>query len=245
MDGQDRRRARGDRGRRGRRVEVQRARVDVGEDRPRALVDRGVRARDERERRRDDLVAVASRRRRAARGAARRCRSRRRSRAPTPMRAANASSKAGTRGPSESWPRAQDLRDGRAPPRRRGPGGRAGSPPLRWRMTALLGRGDAAHAAGLLGVLERVDERGPRRGDEVRRDADRAPRLDAVGGVDEDADLRVRALRLVEDADLEVRQPGVGEVRVRLGRAPRAAPRRARAPGRCRSSCAGSARRRP
>ena len=59
VDGQDRRRARRDRGRRGRRVEVQRARVDVGEDRPRALVDRGVRARDERERRRDDLVAVA------------------------------------------------------------------------------------------------------------------------------------------------------------------------------------------
>ena len=59
VDRQQRRRARRDR-RRGRgRIEVQRARVDVGEHGPRALEDRGVRARDERERRGDDLVSVA------------------------------------------------------------------------------------------------------------------------------------------------------------------------------------------
>ena len=71
---------------------------------------RGVRARDERERRRDDLVAVATPTARSAR-----CRPA----VPdetalacgTPRRAANAASNSGTRGPSDRLPGAQDLED--------------------------------------------------------------------------------------------------------------------------------------
>ena len=48
----------GDRGGRGVGIEVQGARVDVGEDRARALEEHGVGARHEREGRGDDLVAV-------------------------------------------------------------------------------------------------------------------------------------------------------------------------------------------
>ena len=97
------------------RVEVERDRVDVGEHRPRALVDGDVGRGDERERARDDLVAVAPRRRRAAPGAARPCRSRRRSRAArraarrTPARTPAAAARA--RAAASAAPRA------RAPPR--------------------------------------------------------------------------------------------------------------------------------
>ena len=55
---QQRPRALGHRGGRRLRVEVQRHRVDVREDRPRALVQRGIRRGDEREGARDDLVAA-------------------------------------------------------------------------------------------------------------------------------------------------------------------------------------------
>ena len=59
VDRDDRLRARRDRGRDRIRVEVERLRVDVGEDRRRAFVDRAVRRGDERVRRRDHLVAGA------------------------------------------------------------------------------------------------------------------------------------------------------------------------------------------
>ena len=71
--------------------------------------------------------------------------------------------------------------------------------------------GPAQHAA-----LERVDERLPGGRDDVLGDADRAPHLGAVGGVEQHARDRARALVLVEDADLEVDELDVGEVRVDL-----------------------------
>jgi hypothetical protein len=55
---QERGRALGHRRGRRLRIEVQRARIDVGEDRPGALVEHDVGAGHERERRRDDLVPV-------------------------------------------------------------------------------------------------------------------------------------------------------------------------------------------
>src|SRR6201993_3051455 len=63
---------------------------------------------------------------------------------------------------------------------------------------------------------ERVEERVPRGGDEVLGDADRAPHVVPVGGVDEHARDGVRALRLVEDADLEVDELDVTKVRIDL-----------------------------
>ena len=57
VDRDDRLRALGDRRLDGRRIEVERVRIDVGEDRRRAFVDRAVRRSDERVRRRDHLVA--------------------------------------------------------------------------------------------------------------------------------------------------------------------------------------------
>src|ERR1035437_4285107 len=65
-------------------------------------------------------------------------------------------------------------------------------------------------------VLERVDERVPGGRDQVLRDADRAPHLVTVGGVDEHARDRAGALGLVEDPDLEVDQLDVAQVRVDL-----------------------------
>ena len=59
VDGDDPSRPLGDRRLDGRGVQVERAQVDVGEDGRRALEDEAVRARDERERRGDDLVAGA------------------------------------------------------------------------------------------------------------------------------------------------------------------------------------------
>src|SRR5438445_172153 len=71
-------------------------------------------------------------------------------------------------------------------------------------------------ARRLHAVLERVDERIPRGRDEVLRDADRAPHLVSVRGVDEHACDRVGALGLVEDPDLEVDQLDVAKMRVDL-----------------------------
>ena len=70
--------------------------------------------------------------------------------------------------------------------------------------------------ARLLGVGQRVDERLPRGGDDVLVDADRAPDVVAVGGVDEHARGRAGAVVLVEDADLVVDELDVLEVRVDL-----------------------------
>jgi hypothetical protein len=58
VHGQQRARAPRDRGRRGVRVQVERDGVDVGEHRSRALVENRVGRGDERERRRDDLLAL-------------------------------------------------------------------------------------------------------------------------------------------------------------------------------------------
>ena len=123
---QQRLRALRDRGRGGRRVEVERDRVDVGEHRPRALVEHRVGRGDERERARDDLVALlhADRPQREvqAGGAARdRAGVRRRRAAPrTPARTRARAGRA-TAGPSAA-PRAR-----RPPPPGRGRAGRAGS----------------------------------------------------------------------------------------------------------------------
>src|SRR3954469_11907806 len=101
----------------------------------------------------------------------------------------------------------------RAPPRARraaaGPRGSRGG-----------GRGPAGArglaAAGQHAGLERVDERLPARLDHVLGDADRAPRVDAVGGVEQHARDGAGALPLVQDADLEVDELDVAEVRVGL-----------------------------
>ena len=104
VDGQQRARAPVIAAAAARRVEVERDRVDVGEHRPRALVEDRVRRGDERERRRDDLLALPH-----ADGAQREVQAGRAGRDGAqawgaPSRAANAASNAGTRGPSESWP---------------------------------------------------------------------------------------------------------------------------------------------
>src|SRR4051812_22760581 len=162
-----------------------------------------------------------------------------------PSREAKASSNAGTRGPSESWPERRTsmtaassasprtgLASGigpvsppqpppaaRAPPPRPGPAWRGGSARSRRASSrARVGRrGPPRPAPGLLGELERVDERLPRRRDHVLVDADRAPHVLAVGGVDEHAGHRSGAVALVEDADLVVDELDVAQVRVDLG----------------------------
>src|SRR5271154_1476890 len=136
-----------------------------------------------------------------------------------PTRAANALSNAGTRGPSESWPERSTSTTARssASPRTGRASGTGSaltyrsSPPHR----ASPVRGDG-HLAGLHAVLQRIDERIPGGGDHVLGDPDRAPHLLAVGGIDQDAGDRAGALRLIEDAHLEVDQLDVAQMRVDL-----------------------------
>ena len=93
-----------DRRRRGRRVEVQRDRVDVAEDRPRALVEQAVRRGDEAERAGHHLVARRPSRAPGPRGAAPRSRRRRRPRRRPRASSAKSRSKRSSIGPSESRP---------------------------------------------------------------------------------------------------------------------------------------------
>src|SRR3954447_25812488 len=140
-------------------------------------------------------------------------------------REAKASSNAGTRGPSESWPerRTSMTAASSASPRTGLASGigsrstRAGTRARRAPGRARARRGPPRPAPGLLGELERVDERLPRRRDHVLVDADRAPHVLAVGGVDEHAGHRAGAVALVEDADLVVDELDVAQVRVDLG----------------------------
>src|SRR5919197_2889183 len=150
-----------------------------------------------------------------------------------PTHWANSRSNSGTRGPSESWPErstsitaASSSRPRRglasgmvsvAVVMRRGSGAarRAGSPRLRSRHVGRRGP-LAAAAARLLGVGERVDQRLPRRRDDVLVDADRAPDVLAVGGVDEHARRGAGAVVLVEDAHLVVDELDVLQVGVDL-----------------------------
>ena len=125
VDRQQSRGAPADHRRRGGRVEAQRDRVDVGEHRPRGLVDRRIGGRDERERRRDDLVAGADPRRaqrqmqpgRAGRDGAGVARRRSARRTPPRMPARACRARAGR----SAAPRARP-----APPPRRSPAWRAG-----------------------------------------------------------------------------------------------------------------------
>ena len=64
--------------------------------------------------------------------------------------------------------------------------------------------------------LERVDQRVPAGLDHVLVDADRAPRVGAVGGVEQHARGGAGRLPLVEDADLVVDELDVAQVRVAL-----------------------------
>src|SRR3954453_19080261 len=154
-----------------------------------------------------------------------------------PTRAANASSKAVTRGPSDSWPERRTSstacssaspRTGRASgiwsrtgftrgPRGPAPGGRAG-----WARRSRGGHapGGAAlmvHAPGQEAGLQRVDQGLPAGLDHVLRDADRTPGVGPVGGVEQHPRHGARRLGLVEDADVVVDELDVGEVRIRLG----------------------------
>ena len=77
--------------------------------------------------------------------------------------------------------------------------------------------GVARGAAHLDRVLERVDECLPARLDDVLRDADRSPRLVAVGRIDQDARDRAGALVLVDDPHLVVHELDVAQARVEAG----------------------------
>ena len=103
VDRKQRRRAVGDRGGRGGRVEVQRDRIDVGEDGRGPFVGDDVRTRDEREGRRDDLVAVTDAHR-AQREVQPRGARRDRARAVRADERREARSKAGIWSPSERTP---------------------------------------------------------------------------------------------------------------------------------------------
>ena len=185
------------------RVDVERARVDVAEDRPGALVEDAVRRGDEAERRGDDLVAAARRRRRAARGGGPRCRSRPPTRAATPSRAresalelrqprarARAAASAATSRTSSSS-RAPDRRARQRDHVVAHPGGRPAAVPA-WRGS--IPASSESTSASQLDL------------DHVLGDADRAPGVGAVAGVEQHPRDRLGALGLVEDADLEVRR---------------------------------------
>ena len=237
--------------RRGRgRVEVEGHRVDVAEDRRRALVQQAVGRGDEAERGRDDLVARAPAERPDAEvergGAARRPRPRRRPRASRRSRARSAPASAPARAARSAAPRAP------APPRARpARGGRAGSARVahegvgaRWAAgsTACSSprrfRGwnayssestSASHDASMMFSETPIEPQ------------DSLP----VGGVEQDARDRAGAVVRVEDPDLVVDQLDVGQVRVQLGDrvAQRPVERVDRA--RCPRRCARSAGRRP
>src|SRR5919204_2748764 len=64
--------------------------------------------------------------------------------------------------------------------------------------------------------FERVHERVPARLDHVLVDADRAPRVAAVGGVEQHPRGGAGGLPLVEDADLVVDELDVAQVRIAL-----------------------------
>ena len=140
----------------------------------------------------------------------------------TPMRSAQARSKRGPIGPSESWPErstSSTSSRSRSPMTGLASGMRssAGAQPGRGR-----GRGRARGPADA--VLEAVEQRLPRCLDDVLADADRAPGVAAVAGVDEHARDRAGALGLVEDPHLEVDQRDAR--RARAPAAPSAMPQR-------------------
>ena len=183
-------------------VEVQRDRVDVGEHRA-ARARRAPRWRDATNENGDVTTSSPSptRRPRAAPGAARSSRTRPRMACGAPTRAANASSNAGTRGPSDSWPGAQHLEhelllaradDGLG--ERDHTRSRAGCSAYSSESTS------ASHDAAMMFSLTPIEPH-----DVV-----------AVGRVEQHARDRVGALRLVEDADLEVDELDVLQVRVDL-----------------------------
>ena len=145
------------RGRRG--VDVQRDRVDVAEDRPRALVEQAVGGGDEAERAGQDLVAGAPAEPRTPRCSAR-CRWRPR---PRPRPRASARTRARSARPSAP------ARAGRsaAPP--------APAPPRAAPISGAPAGSASTRPRTLERVLERVDQRLPGGLDDVLRDADRAP----------------------------------------------------------------------
>src|SRR5262245_4163663 len=65
-------------------------------------------------------------------------------------------------------------------------------------------------------ILHAVGEGLPGRLDHVLRDADRAPTAVVVRRLDEDADLRRRALLDVDDADFEVGEADVAQLGVEV-----------------------------
>src|ERR671914_936320 len=143
-----------------------------------------------------------------------------------PRRAESACSKAGSRGPSE---RRRERSVSRTRVSSAGPmlgrasgvtvERRAGSRPGR-RCRACRSAGGPRPlmlpAPGQHAGLERVDEGLPARLDDVLGDADRAPGVGPVAGVEQHARDRPRALALVEDAHLEVHELDVAQVRVAL-----------------------------
>src|ERR687895_2999583 len=143
-----------------------------------------------------------------------------------PRRADSACSKAGSRGPSERRPERSVSRtrvSSAGPMLGRASGitveRRAGSRPgRRCRACRSAGRPRPLMlpAPGQHAPLERVHEGLPARLDDVLGDADRAPGVGAVAGVEQHARDRSRALPLVENAHLEVHELDVAQVRVAL-----------------------------
>ena len=155
-------------GRRGRRIEVERHRVDVREHRPRPLVQRRVGRGDKRERAGDDLVPLPhpdrTQRQMQPGGATRTALAMR-----APTRAANSRSNSPTRGPSESCPERNTSITARSSDSPR-TGRASGS-----RRRAQRGVRHAGPPASLHPVLQRIDQRVPGGRDHVLRDADRPP----------------------------------------------------------------------
>ena len=223
-------------------------RVDVGEHRPRALVQRGVGRGDERERARDDLIALlhADRAQRQVQpgGAAADARSRvrrpraRRTAARTRPRAARA------RAARSAAPRSP-----LAPPPRPAPAGPAGS--SRSHASPAL---DAGRARALGPAAGRRPRCMPYSSESTSASQEAAIRfsetpIEPHTSCPSEASISTRVtapvpLRLVEDAHLEVDELDVAQVRVDLADrlAQRAVERVARA--RCPRRCARSARRR-
>src|SRR3954452_5642432 len=155
-----------------------------------------------------------------------------------PRRSAKAASNAGTCGPRESWPErstpstaasSSGPMTGRArgtessadrvmSPRRNGRRRARARPSRRSPGAAEPDRAPAGvvHAARQHAGLERVHEGVPAGLDDVLADADGAPGVRAVRGVEQHARHGARRLLLVEDADLVVDELDVGEVRIGL-----------------------------
>ena len=184
----------------------------------RALVEQAVGRGYEAERRGQDLIAVAPSQRCGRRGGGRWCRSIRRPPLWRPAVARRRPRNAPASGPVRAAPSAGPR--GRAPPRaRRAAAGRAGSAALRWAQTPCLEparpRPVAASCRPGWNAYSSESTSASQEASITFSETPIAPHEScAVGGVEQDPGDGLRALVLVEDPDLEVRQLDLGELRM-------------------------------